>query len=250
MPIRGDLDAVDTLQDLSVHNALVYYFAPPPRSGETDPRMTNFLESISNDALPVHLLYISTSGVYGDTGGDWVTEDSPLNPKTDRSKRRVDAERQVREWASDSGVPYTILRVPGIYGPGRLPIDKVKSGRPVLREEDAPYSNRIHADDLARICVDAVTDGEPNEIYNISDGNPGSITEYYFAVADLLGVDRPPTISLEEAREQFSPMLLSFLEESKRLDISKIRDRLGYEPRFPSLVKGLQASLRVEGIIH
>ncbi|MBS1271792.1 MAG: Protein YeeZ [Candidatus Marinimicrobia bacterium] len=243
MPIRGDLDAADTLQDLPVHNALVYYFAPPPRSGETAPRMANFLRSIPDGALPVHLLYISTSGVYGDTGGDWVTEESPLNPKTERSKRRVDAEQQILEWAAETGVPYTILRVPGIYGTGRLPIEKVKSGRPVLREKDAPYSNRIHADDLARICVNVVTNGKPNEIYNVSDGNPGSITQYYFILADLLGIERPPTISMEEAREQFSPMLMSFLEESKRLDISKLRNHLGYEPLYPSLEKGLQASL-------
>ena len=246
MPIRGDLDSAETLQDLPVRNALVYYFAPPPRSGETEPRMTNFLDAISIDALPVHLLYMSTSGVYGDTGGEWVTENSPLNPKTDRSKRRVDAERQVRGWSAETGIPFTILRVPGIYGPGRLPIGKVKSGRPVLREGDAPYSNRIHADDLARICVDVVTDGEPSETYNVNDGNPGSITQYYFTLADLLGIERPPTISMEAAREQFSPMLLSFLEESKRLDISKLRDHIGYEPIYPSLEKGVAATLKEE----
>ncbi|MCF7804566.1 MAG: SDR family oxidoreductase [Candidatus Marinimicrobia bacterium] len=242
--VHGDLDKPESLKDLPLSNALMYYLAPPPRDGVTDSRMAHFLNSVDDDNLPAQFIYMSTSGVYGDTGGQWVAEDAPLNPTSDRSRRRVDAEKQVREWCSVQGIPYNILRVPGIYGPGRLPIDKVKRGRPVLREEDSPHSNRIHADDLARICAQVATDGHPNEIYNVRGDEISTVTQYYYTLADLLGVERPPTITWEEAQEQYSPISLSFLKDSKRLDISKLQSHLDYQFLYPSLEEGLRATLR------
>ena len=129
------------------------YLAPPPSSGVQDTRMRGFLESLDKTSPPRRIVYISTSAVYGDCRGDWITEEQPLQPATDRGRRRLDAERQLQAWAARHGVEWVILRVPGIYGPGKLPLERLRKGLPVLREADAPYTNRIHADDLATICV-------------------------------------------------------------------------------------------------
>ncbi len=236
--IAGDLDQPPTLTAPQA-GALVYYFAPPPTRGTTDPRMQNFLNTISPQARPARIVYISTSGVYGDVRGAWVTEESPTNPTTDRSHRRLDAEQKLRAWCDDHKVPYVILRVPGIYGPGRLPIDVVKSGRPILRESESGYTNRIHADDLAAICVRAGEPDAPPGIYNVSDGQPGTMAQYFKAVADLIGVPHPPEVSLEEAQRVLSAEMMSYLTESRRVDNSKLLRELGIKLKFLTLVDGL-----------
>jgi nucleoside-diphosphate-sugar epimerase len=245
-----DLDRDEDFDRLPVKNALLYYLAPPPRSGQEDPRIRRFLDHIQTDAAPVRLIYMSTSGVYGDVQGDWITEETPPDPDSARGKRRLDAETAVRDWADKSGTEQVILRVPGIYGPGRIRVEKVKNREPVLQEKDAPYSNRIHADDLARICLAAAQKGKPGAIYNTSDGNPSSITHYYQAIAKLLGEEPPPTISMEKAEEVMSPMALSFLQESKRLDNSKMLQELEVNLRYPDAEAGLRASLKEMGYIE
>ena len=248
--IQFDLDTDEDFDRLPVKNSLIYYLAPPPRSGHADPRIRRFLDHIQQDALPAQFVYMSTSGVYGDVEGAWITENSPPDPDSDRGKRRLDAETAVRDWADKSGTDHIILRVPGIYGPGRIRVEKVKNHEPVLREHDAPYSNRIHADDLARICMAAAKKGKPGAMYNTSDGNPSSITDYYQTIAKLLGEEPPPTISMEEAKEVMSPMALSFLQESKRLDNSKMLQELGVQLLYPEAEAGLRASLKEMGYIE
>jgi len=242
-PIIADLDQPEKFPELPLKNALVYYFAPPNRSGVHDNRMRPFIAGIKPDNIPEQIVYISTSGVYGDCGNKWVTEEQPVNPTTDRSKRRVDAENTLQNWAQDTSCAINILRVPGIYGPGRLPVDRVRNGEPVLRKEDAPISNRIHADDLAQAAENAARFGKPGAIYNISDGQPSTITEYYNTLADLLGVPRPPVITREQARRTFSPTRMSFLQESRRLDNTKMLRELRVELRYPSIQEGIRDSL-------
>ena len=238
--LNGDLDQPEGLPPLPAHS-VVYFFAPPPTRGVTDPRMCGFIDTMPNDHLLARVVYISTSGVYGDVRGAWVTEDSPVNPTTDRSRRRLDAEQALQTWAARTAVPVVILRVPGIYGPGRLPVEVVKSGRPILSEAESMYTNRIHADDLANICIVAGESHSPPGIYNVSDGHPGSMAQYFKAVADLLGVPRPPEVSMDEAKRVLSAEMMSYLTESRRVDNSKMLRELGVKLRYPTLEKGLHS---------
>jgi nucleoside-diphosphate-sugar epimerase len=239
----GDLDVAESLRGLPVYNATLYYFAPPPAAGTSDPRLGALLAALPERSPPARVVYLGTSGVYGDCGGAWVDEDSPLNPRTDRARRRLAAETALRAWADPRGIPYVILRVPGIYGPGRLPVERIRQGLPVVDPEQAPYSNRIHADDLAAACFAAARRGRPGAAYNVSDGHPTTLTDYFFRVADRYGLPRPPTVSLAEARGILTPALLSFLEESRRLSNRRMREELGVELRYPDLDRGLPACL-------
>ena len=135
-----------------------------------------------------------------------------------------------------------ILRVTGIYGPGRYPVSQLASGQPVLREEEGFLTNRIHADDLARICIAAAAKGRNGDIFNVSDGHPTTMTRYFNAVADLLGYPRPPQVSMEEARAVLSPLMFSYMTESRRLDNSRMLSRLGIQLLYPTLEAGLKGS--------
>ena len=239
-PYSGDLDDAAPPLSLPAGIDTLYYLAPPPPSGLGDPRVVHALEALKSP--PNRLVYISTSGVYGDCDGKWIDETAPLNPKTDRGRRRLEAERLVRDYAARTGCESLVLRVPGIYGDGRLPVVRIQQGLPVIAPLEAPFSNRIHADDLAEACFKARTLGSPGQAYNISDGNPSTMTDYFWQVADHLGLPRPPAIPLVEARKVLTPAMLSFLEESKRLDNRKMREELGVVLRYPSLQEGLKAS--------
>lgn len=240
--VPGNLDEPSSLADLPTKGAVVFYFAPPPGGGFTDPRVRAFCAAISPGAEPAKVVYMSTSGVYGDCGNTEVTEETPPNPQTARAKRRLDAETAFLEWGKERDVPVVILRVTGIYGPGRFPVTQLAGGQPVLREEEAPLTNRIHADDLARICLAAAEKGEAGEIFNVSDGHPGTMTEYFNAVADALGYPRPRQVTMEEAREVMSPLMLSYVSESRRMDNSKMLTRLGIKLLYPTLADGMRKS--------
>jgi len=238
-PVQADLDDPASLAPLPDANALLYYFAPPPATGTTDPRMQHFLASMTPERLPARIVYISTSGVYGDHQGGRVDEDTPPNPNVDRARRRLDAEQQLRRFGQAHDVAIVILRVGGIYGPGRLPEQRIRAGLPLLHEDLAPPTNRIHAEDLARIALAAARRGRPDGIYNVSDGCNGNMTAYFNTVADFLGLPRPPTIGWDEAQQQLSPGMLSYLTESRRMDVRRLRDELGIELRYPDLASGL-----------
>jgi nucleoside-diphosphate-sugar epimerase len=245
-PVPGDLDDPASLRGIPSRGAFLYYFAPPPEGGETDPRVRAFLAALSRGEEPARAVYMSTTAVYGDNRGAWVTEETPAAPATARGKRRLDAERAFFGWGRERGVPVVILRVSGIYGPGRLPVEAVRRGAPVVREGEAPWTNRIHADDLAAVCVAAMERGRDRAVYNVADGSPGTITQYYNAVADLLGLPRPPAVSMEEARRAMSPGMLSYLSESRRLDARRMREELGVTLRYPDLAAGLPSCLGTE----
>jgi len=238
-PYLGDLDAIDPPLSLPDPIETLYYLAPPPLSGTTDPRMIRALSALKH--VPKRLIYISTSGVYGDCDGAWIDETAPLQPKTDRGRRRLAAEKAVRDYGARTGCEVLVLRVPGIYGDGRLPETRIREGLPVIEPREAPFSNRIHADDLTEACVKARHAGTPGEAYNISDGQPSTMTDYFWQVADHLKLPRPPAIPMVEARKQLTPAMLSFLEESKRLDNRKMCTELGVVLRYPTLSEGLKA---------
>jgi nucleoside-diphosphate-sugar epimerase len=240
---RGDLDLPTTLRKLPAKDVCLYYSAPPPSSGVTDPRMEGLVSVLDAAHRPQRVVLISTTGVYGDCGGAWIDEGRPPDPLTDRARRRLHGENTLLRWGRDFHVPVVILRVAGIYGPGRLPVRRLRERRPVLSEEESPFSNRIQVDDLARVCLAAARKGHAGAVYNVTDGHPTTMTDYIYRVADLLGIPRPPTISLEEARVQLSPGMLSYLAESKRLDNRRMREELGVEPLYPDLTSGLPSCL-------
>ncbi len=221
----------------------LYYFIPPPPQGQRDSRLARFLDLLAGGPLPRRVLLISTSGVYGDCGGAWVDERCEPAPVADRALRRLDAEQLLSRWAQAHGVETVILRVAGIYGPGRLPLARLKKGLPMVAEADAPWTNRIHVDDLVTVCAAAMAHAPSGEIYNVSDGHPGNMTDYFNRVADAAGLPRPPVISLAEAEQQLSAGMLSYLRESRRLDNRRMRSIPGVVLRYPTLAEGLAASL-------
>ncbi|MDY6992281.1 MAG: SDR family oxidoreductase [Pseudomonadota bacterium] len=237
--MSGDLDQPQTLAQLPTHNSLLYYFAPPPSQGVTDPRLIHFLNALKPQHWPRKIILISTTGVYGDCGGAWIDEEQPLNPQTDRARRRVHAETTLLQWCRTQDVAAVILRVPGIYGPERLPIQRLQEKLPVLDEMVSPFSNRIHIDDLARACIAAADKGKAGQVYNISDGHPTTMTDFFNQVADILGLPRPPVINVLEAQTQLSAPMQSYLSESKRLDNWKMCKELGIVPQYPNLALGL-----------
>lgn len=240
-PLRADLDRPQTLADLPTQAAVIYYFAPPPAEGERDTRLENFLGAVSGAALPRRIIYISTSGVYGDRRGAWVTEATAPQPDTPRAQRRLAAELALQTWAKRYDVPCVILRVGGIYGPGRLPLERLRQGLPVLRRDLAPPTNRIHADDLAHICQAAAAAPGTCPIYNVCDDQASTMSDYFIAVAEHAGLPRPREIDWQQAEAEFSPTMLSYLRESRRMDTSKLHRELDVELRYPRLEQGLAA---------
>jgi nucleoside-diphosphate-sugar epimerase len=226
-----------------VGGSIIHYFVPPPGGGTVDTRARNFCAALASSPPPAKIVYMSATSVYGETGGGFVTETSPTEPLSAMGKRRLDAESVFREYGAGAAVPVIILRVSGIYGPGRLPLMQISQGQPLLREEEAGPSNRIHADDLARICLAAGEKGEDGDIFNVSDGHPCSMTTYFNACADALGFPRQPQVTLEEARQMMSPLMFSYASESRVVDNSRMLERLGITLRYPTLAEGLKASV-------
>lgn len=237
-PIQANLDEpLPSLPDAG----LIYYFAPPARSGRDDPRLGRFLAALGR-RQPQRVIYISTSGVYGDCNGAWVDEKRPVKPQTERAHRRVAAETRLAAWNGN----WIILRAPGIYGPGRLPLSKLRAGEPVLADADCGWSNRIHVEDLARAAVVTATQGPDRQIYNVSDGHPTKMAAWYGALATALNVPPPPQIDWQTAQRDFSAMRLSFLAESRRLDNRKILQQTGLQLRYADFKDGIAASLAHE----
>ncbi len=232
-----DLDQ-DPLPPLPSRNDGVFYFAPPPAQGAADPRVGRVLEAFRRDGPPRRLVYIGTTGVYGDCRGEWVDEKRPVNPGVDRARRRLDAEIRFQEWSRESGAELVILRVAGIYGPDRLPLARIRQGLPLVRAEEAPFTNRIHEHDLAQVCVASMERPVAGEIFNVSDGHPGTMADYFDTIADLSGLPRPPKIPLAGAEQHLSTGMLSYMRESRRLDNRKMLEQLAIELRYPSLEQG------------
>lgn len=231
-PYLGDLDAPATLRRLP-HVDGVFHFAPPPNEGETDPRTGHLLRALGR-RHPGALVYISTSGVYGDCAGDWVNETRPVAPVNGRAVRRVDAERQLRGWGRTQGVQVTLLRAPGIYAADRLPLARIRRGTPALIAEDDSYTNHIHADDLARLAWAALFRGRAQRIYHAVDAHPLKMGDWFDSCADAFDLPRPPRVKRAEAETLLSEALLSFLRESRRLSNARTRRELRLKYRFPT----------------
>ena len=240
--LRGDLDDPASLRRLAGVATHVVHLAPPPAEGRGDPRTAALLRALAHRTPPRALVYASTSGVYGDQGGALVAETRPLRPSTARAARRVAAERQVRDFGRRLGVRAGVLRIPGIYAPDRVggtPRTRLMARTPVLDAADDVYTNHIHADDLARICVLALWRGRPLRVVNANDDSQLKMGEYFDLAADLYGLARPPRVARAVAAEHMSPASLSFMGESRRLDNTRLKRELRLRLRYPSPHSGL-----------
>ncbi len=243
MPLTGDLDRPATLDGLAGIAHDVIHLAPPPAVGTADTRTAHLIAALGRGrSLPQHFVYISTSGVYGDCSGALVNETSPLRPRTDRARRRTDAERRLREWGARTGVCVSILRVPGIYAADRLPVARIERGTPALLPQDDSYVNHVHADDLARMVVAALHRGQANRSYNASDDAPQKMGDYFDLVADRFSLPRPPRVGRAEARAVLPEMLYSFMSESRRLTNQRVKQELRVRLRYPTVREGIAAA--------
>ncbi len=231
-PVYADLDQVHTLWRLAGLAPTVIHLAPPPQNGNHDPR-TKRLAAILPEKT--RLVYISTTGVYGDCGGAVFDETRPVNPINVRAKRRVDAERCLRQWARRRGGRLSILRVPGIYAEDRLPIERLQKATPALIDAEDVYTNHIHAKDLAYLSKLAIYRGTPNRVYHAVDDSALKMGEYFDLVADHFGLARPQRLPRKELALSVSPMLLSFMSESRRLKNQRIKIELGARLEFPDV---------------
>lgn len=235
-----DLDRPETLCGLAPAD-VVLHTAPPPSSGELDTRTANLLSALDGAGiLPTRVVYISTSGVYGDCAGEIVDESRVPQPRSARGRRRLDAERRLSRWCEDGQATLIVLRAPGIYAAGRLPLGRLRAGTPVLRPEDDVFTNHVHADDLAAICVRATEDDAPAGIYNASDDSRLRMGEWFDLLADATGHPRPPRIARGDAAGRIPAELLSFMEESRRLDNARLKQVLGVRLRYPTVIEGLE----------
>lgn len=243
-PLVGDLDAPDSLARLAGLADAVLHLAPPPGQGSADSRTRHLLQSLARKGRVQRIVYASTSGVYGDARGSRFDETRALRPATDRARRRVDAEAQVRWYGRAFGARVSVLRIPGIYAgdrPGGHPRERLGRATPVLAAADDVYTNHIHADDLARACVAALHRGLPQRVVHASDDTELKMGDYFDLAADLCGLPRPPRITRDEAVSQMSPVQLSFMSESRRLDNQRLKRELRLRLRYPTVREGLLA---------
>ena len=244
-PLLADLDRAQSLSRISGLADVVLHFAPPPENGTQDSRTRHLLAALARGkSLPQRLVYISTSGVYGDCAGARIDETRTPRPNTARAVRRVDAESQLRRFGARHGVRVAILRAPGIYAAERLPIDRLKRGVKALRDEDDVFTNHIHADDLAMLTCAALRFGRANRCYNAADDSELKLGEYFDLVADRFSLPRAPRVSRSAAALEMSPLQLSFMSESRRLDNRRIKHELCAQLRYPQVADGVAAARR------
>jgi nucleoside-diphosphate-sugar epimerase len=244
VPLIGNLDEPGTLGRLAGLADAVLHLAPPPSSGTSDRRTAALLAALARAGRVRRLVYASTTGVYGDAGGAWLDETSPLRATTDRALRRVDAEARVRCFGRASGAGVSILRIPGIYALDRAggdPRDRLRRGTPVLRRQDDVHTNHVHADDLARACLAALHRGRPQRVVNVCDDTELAMGDYFDLAADLAGLPRPRRVARTEAAAELSPMQLSFMSESRRLRNGRLKRELRLRLRYPTVREGLAA---------
>lgn len=235
----GDEAAIRT--ELARADAILVSAGPGP---EGDPALRDFAEAIA--ASPARWLgYLSTTGVYGDHGGGWVDETTPLTPSTRRGHERVAAEAAWQRLAADHGLPLHIFRLAGIYGPGRGPFEKLRSGTARRIVKPGQVFSRIHADDIAQVLTASIARPDPGAIYNVCDDEPAPPEQVLETAATLLGVPVPP--AEDYATAEMTPMARSFYAESKRVANDRIKRDLGVALRYPDHRAGLLALLADEG---
>ena len=256
--LKGDLSSLRSLHKLAGRADTILHFAPPPGKGQHDSHTEHLLSALDGKRrnalhapplnphlrpkmLPRRIVYISTTGVYGNCHGEFIDEKRPLMPESARARRRVDAEKQLRKWGRVHGVAVTILRAPGIYAEDRLPLDRLKRQTSVLVAADDVFTNHIHADDLASAVIKAMRQRWPKSfrVFNVVDDSQLKMGDYFDQVADAFGLTRPPRIRRVEAEQRIAPVLLSFMRESRRISNVRAKRELKIVLRYPTLTSAL-----------
>jgi nucleoside-diphosphate-sugar epimerase len=237
-----DLDHRQSVRRITpiLQAAIIYLPTAEPKAAEAkaanvDRRARNLACGLRACQAAMPLVYLSTTGVYGNHQGAEVSETSRCQTRQPRSLRRLDAEQALRPLGAH------VLRVPGIYdGHERLPTARLRARQPALRQEDDVFTNHIHADDLARIALIALFRGRPGRITNAVDETDMKMADYFDAVADAIGLARPPRISREEmkslaAQGVIHPMMMGFLAESRRVKSTRVHRELRTRLRYPTV---------------
>jgi nucleoside-diphosphate-sugar epimerase len=239
------LDLDQPLRPLDFSGQLLYYLVPPAADGIRDVRFERFLEHLQDPVA--RIVYLSTTGVYGNREGALVDEETPPAPQSQRAVRRLAAENALRAHADALGLSWCILRVPGIYGPGRLPLERLRRGEPAIDPKEATPGNRIHVEDLTTVCVAAGrAQNADRRIYNVSDGTDDSLTTFLQRVARICNLPPPPLIGRAEARSRLTGPVWTFLVESRRIDNRRMREELGVALAYLDLDAGIRASLSLD----
>ncbi len=253
LPVAADLDARASLRRagaISRSANAVLHLAPPATEGIDDLRMKHWLAAssrprtsgrasaravstragkgrlnprIAHREHALRAVYVSTTGVYGDCAGERIDESRRVHPANARAKRRVAAEARVRNWWRQR---FAILRAPGIYAAERLPVERLRAATPALAAQDDVFTNHIHADDLARAVWLAIFRGSPGRVVNVVDDSELKMGEYFDGVADAVGLRRPPRMDRLQLQRMVSPMLYSFMSESRRIDNLRMKREL------------------------
>jgi nucleoside-diphosphate-sugar epimerase len=245
VPLAGNLDEPSTLQRLAGLADAVLHLAPPAPHGAHDARTMHLLHALARKGRVQRIVYGSTTGVYGNCNGARFDETRRTNPQTDRASRRHDAEQRLRWYGRALLARVTLLRIPGIYARDRSgghPRERLARGVPVLVDTEDVYTNHIHADDLARACVAALSRGRPQRVVHACDDSDLKMGDYYDLAADLCRLPRPPRVSVREAAEQLPPTTLSFMRESRRLVNERLKRELRLRLRYPTVADGLRAT--------
>lgn len=209
--------------------------------GAGDPLLSRHARDIAAAPLLRWIGYLSTIGVYGDTGGAWVDETAMPKPGSERTQARLAAEDDWLALGRTYAKPTRVFRLGGIYGPGRSAIDDLKAGTARRIVKPGQVFNRIHVDDIATVLEASIADKGSKSVYNVTDGEPSPPQDVVLHAARLLGLEPPPEIAFEEA--QLSPMGRSFYSETRRVSSQRIREDLGVTLAYPSYREGLAAIL-------
>ena len=204
-----------------------------------DPVLATCREHLADSNTLQWIGYLSTVGVYGDTGGAWVDEDTPPNPRQERTIRRVEAERAWLEFGAATRRSAQVFRIAGIYGPGRNPLLNLLDGSAQRIVKPGQVFNRIHVDDIAQGVAAGLLLGQPGRIYNLTDDEPAPPDDVIVHAAQLLGREPPPPIPFADAK--LSPMAASFYADNRRVRNDRLRNELGVDLQYPTYRDGLAA---------
>jgi nucleoside-diphosphate-sugar epimerase len=240
IPILGDLDDPKSLTRIAGVADGIFHFAPPNMTGTKDIRTRHLISALSRcHSVPQSIVYISTTGVYGDYQGQWVNETTPTKPTSSRAKRRVDAENQLRDFARRTGASLTILRAPGIYAENRLPLNRLKEQLPTIQDNEDSWSNHIHALDLARAAILSMHQPFNSRVFNTVDDEPMQIGTFYDMLADFFDYARPQRLSRNQVKNMISEISWSFMAESRKIANMRLTQELGFSFFYPSVLSCL-----------
>jgi len=231
---------INTAMQQSLERADIIISSIPPNDNG-DPFLSELPKTIAELTPSAQWVgYLSATSVYGDRRGQWAFEDELLRPLTRRGKNRAMAELQ---WL-ESETPIHVFRLAGIYGPGRNGFERLRQGKARAVIKDGHIVNRIHIDDIVTALLSSIDKANPLKIYNLADGNPAPPQDVVNFAADLIGVPRPPQLNHDTAN--ISDMARSFYLETKRIDISRAKNDLGWTPKYENYRQGLMATLKAE----